>query len=50
MIFFDRRRIPEMNTHQELRSLGGIYFKLYQLQYKEQEVGLADYASMTFLD
>jgi ATP-binding cassette subfamily B protein len=26
-----------MGTHQELLALGGIYSKLYQLQYKEQE-------------
>jgi ABC-type multidrug transport system fused ATPase/permease subunit len=30
--------IREMGTHQELLALGGIYYKLYQLQYKEQEV------------
>jgi ATP-binding cassette subfamily B protein len=27
-----------MGTHQELLALNGIYFKLYQLQYKEQEI------------
>ena len=30
--------IREMGTHQELLALGGIYYKLYQLQYKEQEI------------
>ena len=30
--------IREMGTHQELLALGGIYYKLYQLQYKEQEL------------
>jgi hypothetical protein len=28
-----------MGTHQELLAQRGIYYKLYQLQYKEQEVG-----------
>lgn len=32
-------RIREMGTHQELLTLGGIYYRLYQLQYKDQEVG-----------
>ena len=27
-----------MGTHQELLAMGGLYFKLYQLQYKDQEV------------
>jgi len=30
--------IREMGTHQELLSLGGLYYKLYQLQYKEEFV------------
>jgi len=29
--------IREQGTHQELLAVGGIYYKLYQLQYKEQE-------------
>jgi ABC-type multidrug transport system fused ATPase/permease subunit len=29
-----------MGTHQELLAQGGIYYTLYQLQYKEQEVGV----------
>jgi ATP-binding cassette subfamily B protein len=29
--------IREMGTHQELLALEGIYYKLYRLQYKEQE-------------
>jgi ATP-binding cassette subfamily B protein len=30
-------QLREMGTHQELLSRRGIYWKLYQLQYKEQE-------------
>lgn len=33
-------RIRESGSHQELLSQRGIYWKLYQLQYKEQEVGV----------
>lgn len=32
-------QLRELGTHQELLSRRGIYWKLYQLQYKEQEVG-----------
>jgi len=31
-------RIRERGTHQQLLLLRGIYWRLYQLQYKEQEV------------
>ncbi len=37
IIVMHKGEIREMGTHQELLALGGIYFKLYQLQYKEQE-------------
>ena len=37
IIVMHKGEIREMGTHQELLSLGGIYYKLYQLQYKEQE-------------
>jgi ATP-binding cassette subfamily B protein len=30
--------VREIGTHQELLALGGIYTKLYQLQYKDQEL------------
>ena len=38
IIVMHKGEIREMGTHQELLGLGGIYYKLYQLQYKEQEV------------
>ena len=38
IIVMHKGEIREMGTHQELLALGGIYYKLYQLQYKEQEL------------
>ena len=32
------RRLREAGTHQELLAQRGIYWKLYQLQYKDQEI------------
>ena len=37
IIVMHKGEIRESGTHQELLALGGIYYKLYQLQYKEQE-------------
>jgi ATP-binding cassette subfamily B multidrug efflux pump len=33
-------QVREMGTHQELLAQRGIYFKLYQLQYKDQELNV----------
>ncbi len=38
IIVMHKGEIREMGTHQELIALGGIYHKLYRLQYKEQEL------------
>lgn len=38
IIVLHKGEVREMGTHQELLALGGIYSKLYQLQYKEQEI------------
>ena len=38
IIVMHKGEIRETGTHQELLALGGIYFKLYQLQYREQEI------------
>ncbi|HTY12228.1 MAG TPA: ABC transporter ATP-binding protein [Bacteroidota bacterium] len=38
IIVMHKGEIRESGTHQQLLALGGIYYKLYQLQYKEQEV------------
>ena len=38
IIVMHKGQLREIGTHQELLSKRGIYWKLYQLQYKEQEV------------
>jgi ATP-binding cassette subfamily B protein len=38
IIVMHKGRIREMGAHQELLALRGIYFRLYQLQYREQAV------------
>ena len=38
IIVLHRGKIRESGTHQELLAKGGFYYKLYQLQYKDQEV------------
>lgn len=40
IIVLHKGEIREVGRHQELLALGGIYYKLYQLQYKDQEVRL----------
>jgi ATP-binding cassette subfamily B protein len=38
ILVMHKGRLRESGTHQELLALHGIYWKLYQLQYKDQEV------------
>ena len=38
IVVMHKAQLREIGTHQELLALRGIYWKLYQLQYKEQEV------------
>ena len=38
IIVLHRGRIREIGSHQELLHLKGIYWKLYQLQYKDQDI------------
>ncbi len=40
IIVMHKGRIREAGTHQELLAARGIYWKLYQLQYKDQEVAV----------
>ena len=39
ILVMHRGQLREIGSHQELLALHGIYWKLYQLQYKDQEVG-----------
>jgi ATP-binding cassette subfamily B protein len=39
ILVMHRAQLREMGSHQELLGLKGIYWKLYQLQYKDQELG-----------
>jgi ATP-binding cassette subfamily B protein len=41
IIVMHKGRLREIGTHQELLAVRGIYWKLYQLQYKDQEIGSA---------
>jgi len=38
IVVMHKGRLREMGTHQELLAVRGIYWKLYQLQYKDQEI------------
>ena len=41
ILVFHKSRLREQGTHQELLAQRDIYYRLYQLQYKDQEVGVA---------
>lgn len=41
ILVFHKGRLREQGSHQELLSLRGIYYRLYQLQYKEQELSVS---------
>jgi ATP-binding cassette subfamily B protein len=38
IIVMHKGKVREIGTHQQLLAQRGIYYKLYQLQYKDQEV------------
>jgi ATP-binding cassette subfamily B protein len=40
IIVMHKGRVREMGTHQQLLAQRGLYYKLYQLQYKDQEVAI----------
>ncbi|MBI3668434.1 MAG: ABC transporter ATP-binding protein [Acidobacteria bacterium] len=40
ILVFHKGRLREQGSHQELLALRGIYYRLYQLQYKDQELRL----------
>jgi ATP-binding cassette, subfamily B, multidrug efflux pump len=41
ILVMHKSRLRESGTHQQLLAMRGIYWKLYQLQYKDQEIGIA---------
>jgi ATP-binding cassette subfamily B protein len=41
IVVMHKGQVREMGTHQQLLAQRGIYFKLYQLQYKDQEITAA---------
>jgi len=41
IIVMHKGQVREMGSHQQLLAQRGIYWKLYQLQYKDQEIGVA---------
>ncbi len=41
IIVMHKGQVREMGTHQQLLAQRGIYWKLYQLQYKDQEIDVA---------
>jgi len=41
IIVMHKGKVREMGTHQQLLTAKGVYWKLYQLQYKDQELGAA---------
>jgi ATP-binding cassette, subfamily B, multidrug efflux pump len=45
ILVFHKGRLREQGAHQELLAQRGIYYRLYQLQYKEQELHLPQAAS-----
>ena len=47
IIVMHKGLVREMGTHQQLLVQHGIYYKLYQLQYKDQELSLARTGSST---
>ncbi len=42
IIVMHKGKVREIGSHQELLAQRGIYWKLYQLQYKEQELGATE--------
>ena len=49
ILVFHKGKLREQGSHQELLALRGIYYRLYQLQYKEQELSMPPPASASGL-
>jgi len=50
ILVFHKGKLREQGAHQELLAERGIYYRLYQLQYKEQELGIPALESSGFSD
>ncbi len=49
ILVFHKGKLREQGAHQELLAERGIYYRLYQLQYKEQELHVSGAASLSAL-
>jgi len=47
IIVMHKGKVREMGSHQQLLAERGVYWKLYQLQYKDQELGVAAQAPVS---
>jgi len=47
IIVMHKGQVREMGTHQQLLAQRGIYYKLYQLQYKDQEIPVVSESQVT---
>jgi len=47
IIVMHKGQVREMGTHQQLLAQRGIYYKLYQLQYKDQEIPVSSDSQVT---
>jgi ATP-binding cassette subfamily B protein len=45
ILVMHKGQLREMGSHQELLAARGLYWKLYELQYKDQEIGLGAHAA-----
>jgi ATP-binding cassette subfamily B protein len=45
ILVFHKGRLREQGTHRQLLAERGLYHKLYQLQYRDQEIEMAPAAS-----
>jgi ATP-binding cassette subfamily B multidrug efflux pump len=50
ILVFHKGRLREQGAHQELLALHGIYYRLYQLQYKDQELGIPTQEGVSLSD
>jgi subfamily B ATP-binding cassette protein MsbA len=48
IVVLDAGRVAELGTHEELLARGGIYRRLYELQFAEDEIDLAQFAQATY--